>query len=73
MTLTKYTDEQLLAELVRRNPPQPSPRNFQRQFTVMVGIGKDHSVDIQFDPEDLGALYNHGMGNLTRAALGDKL
>ncbi len=73
MTLSNYTNEQLLAELVRRNSPQPSPHNFQRRLTVLVGIGKNHSVDIQFDPKDLAALYNHGLGDITRAAMGDKL
>ena len=57
LTLHTATDEQLLAELVRRNPPGPAPRTrTTRDFDVLIGIGKNRFVDIQFFQGDLDAL-----------------
>ena len=54
MNIQDATDEQLLAELVRRHPPVPAPRfRTARDFDVLIGIGKNHSVDIQFFQEDI--------------------
>jgi hypothetical protein len=57
MTLASFSDEQLLAELIRRNPPRPSAKSrTARDVECLVGIGKDHSVWIEFFHDDLDAL-----------------
>jgi hypothetical protein len=57
MTLASFSDGQLLAELVRRNPPHPGAKSrTSRDVECLVGIGKDHSVWIEFFHDDLEAL-----------------
>lgn len=57
--LSSFTDEQLLAELLRRNPPQPGPRSMhfaELPAITSIGIGKDHHASIVIGPEDMAAL-----------------
>jgi hypothetical protein len=51
------SDEELLRELVRRNPPTKAPtyRTMHDQDCV-IGIGRDHHCWITFQDEDLAAL-----------------
>ena len=59
--LRKSFDEELLAELVRRNGVRRAP-NYKnaRDLDCLVGIGKNHSVVIEFFEGDLSALEDHG-------------
>ena len=68
LTLHTATDEQLLAELVRRNPPSAAPRTrTTRDFDVLIGIGKNHCVDIQFFQDELDALRSIDAASTTEA------
>jgi len=55
-----YTNEQLLLELIRRNGTQPAPKRTEYYgdgwLTCTVGIGKDASVSLTFDKDDLAQL-----------------
>jgi hypothetical protein len=51
------SDEDLLRELVRRNPPSKAPRSrTMHDQDCLIGIGKDHHCYITFGNEDLAAL-----------------
>lgn len=55
--LQTLTDEQMLAELVRRNKVTKCLRDRTvRDVEILVGIGKNNSVNIQFFNADLAAL-----------------
>ena len=55
--LARFSDEELLAELVRRNPPTGCPKSRStRDVECLVGIGKSNSVWIEFFHDDLEAL-----------------
>ncbi len=51
--LKKYTDEDLLRELVRRNGIQDAPRSrTMHQHEVLLGIGKGNHCYITFNHRD---------------------
>jgi hypothetical protein len=55
--LESFTDEALLLELIRRNPPSQAPRSrTPHDQDSVIGIGKDHHCWITFQNEDLAAL-----------------
>lgn len=57
LALAGYTEEQLLAELVRRNKVVSAPLSrTTRDKEIIVGIGKNNSVTIEFFNDDLIAL-----------------
>jgi len=56
-TIKKYSDEDLLRELVRRNGITEAPTSrTPHEYEVLLGIGKDHHCYITFYKEDLVAL-----------------
>jgi len=56
-TIKKYSDEDLLRELVRRNGITEAPTHrTMHTHEVLLGIGKDHHCYITFHKEDLVAL-----------------
>ena len=63
-TLNEYTDEQLLLELIKRNGHQQAPKYIEFCSTgwlvTTIGIGRDHSVSVCFDVDDLDALTKLG-------------
>lgn len=44
--LVDHTDEELLAELLRRNKPSRAPNGASKDLIATVGIGKDDHADI---------------------------
>jgi len=56
--LQRYTDEDLLRELVRRNGIDEAPAyRTMHRHEVLIGIGKDHHCYITFtDRDDVEAL-----------------
>lgn len=56
--LQRYTDEDLLRELVRRNGIDGAPAyRTMHRHEVLIGIGKDHHCYITFtDSDDVEAL-----------------
>lgn len=57
--LERFSEEQLLAELLRRRPPQEGPRRVDFAPGVKVstiGIGKDHTASIYMFEDDLKEL-----------------
>lgn len=61
-SLSSYSDEQLLLELVSRHKAMPCPRSrTTRDFDFLIGIGKDNSIDISFFKDDLEALQRVGV------------
>ena len=60
--LADFTDEQLLAELVRRHKVQVAPNSVKLltpHSVVAVGIGKDHTATVVVDDESLEELKKH--------------
>jgi hypothetical protein len=56
-TIKKYSDEDLLRELVRRNGVTEGPAHrTPHEYEVLLGIGKDNYCYITLDLEDLVAL-----------------
>jgi len=60
-SVSDFTDEQLLAELIRRNETQPGPRSMIFVSRVpprvaTVRIGADHHAEIVIGEEDLAML-----------------
>ena len=54
MSIEKYTDVELLNELVKRNGKSAAPRNIQLAgtwFSTIVGIDKDNVAEIIFTDE----------------------
>jgi hypothetical protein len=56
--LSGFGDEELLAELLRRNPPKPGPVNTSRSAwpESIIGIGRDESCYITLHPNALAAM-----------------
>lgn len=58
--LKNVSDTDLLAELLRRNPPQVGPRSVvfapEKVMVATIGIGKDHSASIYLHQDDIDAL-----------------
>jgi len=56
-TIKKYSDEDLLRELVRRNGVTEAPTyRTPHEYEVLLGIGKDNYCYITLDLQDLVAL-----------------
>jgi hypothetical protein len=56
-TIKKFTDEDLLRELIRRNGIVEAPTSrTMHEYEVLLGIGKDHHCYITFHKEDIEAL-----------------
>jgi hypothetical protein len=56
-TIKKYSDEDLLRELVRRNGVTEAPTHrTPHEYEVLLGIGKDNYCYITLDLQDLVAL-----------------
>jgi hypothetical protein len=56
-TIKKYSDEDLLRELVRRNGVTEAPTHrTPHEYEVLLGIGKHHHCYITFHKDDLVAL-----------------
>jgi len=74
MSIEKFSDEQLLFELVRRNGFNQVTRKaeyFGKGWqTSRIGIGKDHSVAITMHTEDLDKLVVLGL--IDRETKGEK-
>lgn len=65
MSIEKYSDEQLLRELIKRNKPKKAPHKISLASSAMesvVGIGKDNTAFIILHTDDIEAL---GVSNLT--------
>jgi len=61
ISVTEATDEQLLLALVMRGTLKKSPRSrTTKDMELLVGIGKDHSVVIDFFEDDLDVLRQIG-------------
>mgnify|MGYP003506080657 CR=1 FL=1 len=57
MSLANFSDEQLLSELIRRNGVTKAPKQrTMRGLDILVGIGKNHSVWINIEADELDVL-----------------